>query len=176
MFSCHVKAPRLLHELRQTTRGAAMTQKLLDRTLKLREEALALFERFSHVLQVLSVTPIEHRPTVEDPAGRYDFQCSFLEGFVFPGTICSHYSLLILLNEALSGLGGPCSDGELKMEMRHAAIEIAKCVASLEDTPITILGIFTLAYLPFYLESALRAPNQPYLGKWLRAKSAEWTT
>jgi hypothetical protein len=151
------------------------------RSVQLHDEAWKAFDYFMSNLALISKTPTEVPYTTSGvPHSTYSFQGVRFADVLTPRAMCSHHSLIITVNRILlkiqkHGSSHPAPTDALEAESRASAVEICKCLPALERMPVTMLGIFSLAYPAFFTERALEACPEEYR-EWIEVKRRRWAT
>ncbi|KAI9733717.1 MAG: hypothetical protein M1818_007131 [Claussenomyces sp. TS43310] len=187
LFYDHVDGPRLVYDALHTrTIGHNAHSGVVRRALDLRLRTQKSFDYFMRILKLTSKVPKEvcdyEIGPGQPPLPTYSFHEVDFAAVLTPRAISSHYSLTIICNEIILRLGSGCEDTldipatrVLEQESQTSAVEICKCIPWLEHMPVSMMGIFTLAWLPFFIDQALRACPEEYR-IWLASKKKEWST
>lgn len=178
----HVCGPRLLHEANVLTRVSspdpAAILRLCERVSKLKVKAIEAFELFWQTLKETSNLPVEvSNQTGTVPQNFYCFEGVILGETLVPRDICHHYCLKINLNRILIQHDPSLSPEQrslLRQEDHSSSIEICKCIPTLEQMPVSLIGIFALSYKPFFLKAALLGCHDVEYIHWLEAKLKEF--
>lgn len=144
------------------------------RALELRDQAWKSFRYFERMLWKESASPIEVVAEGPMPHIAYSFKGVSWAEVLTPRAFCFHHSFIIIVNRVLLRTGRSGFDPEfLKQESQASALEITKCLHWVEHMPITMLGIFSMAYPPFFIEQAIFA-CAPEHKEWLQRKLHHW--
>lgn len=190
VFWDHVDGPRLVRDAQDAMAATSDVRSgVARRALALRDRAWKSFNYFMLILQRASSAPKEVPPESLGIAGCpcpviYSFhEVSFAE-VLSPRAISNHHSLIIVCNKVLlqmasrSDLDPTLSipEPDVLLEESHtSAIEIYKCIPWLAQMPISIMGTFTFAWLPFFIDRALTACPDEYKD-WLLRKRDKCST
>lgn len=153
-----------------------------EKAVRLHREACGAFHYFMSELAHISRLPSEVHSTDPGavPHSFYSFQGVRFPDVLTPRAICNHHSLIIHINRVLGqlrNLGGQSLavgvTSALALESSASAVEICKCLPMLERMPVTMLGVFSLAYPIFYIECALEACPREY-SSWIIDRKRRW--
>ena len=185
LHAVHLQVPRLAYDVRHAPRNEVDADEMTARAAKLHEEACAAFQYFMEELEKVSKLPheIASASRSEEPTPAvYDFQDVWFPDVLTPRTIGLHHSFLVIINNLRRELRGKPStpeevkaDADTRAESRASAVEICKCLPTIEKMPVTLLGIFSLAYPVFFIERVLEACPEEYRA-WAEQKRKRWTT
>lgn len=142
MFAWHAKAPRLFRDSQYANQGQHDAQDVIDRGIEMR---MTMKQHFKDWWDDLSGDIFDD---IERPSGDAVIPLAYwFPNVVSPGLVCSHYTVLILLNQLL--IDSDHVDSELlAAESRRAAAEICKCV--FQSQTRLLMSI----YMPYWLRVA----------------------
>ncbi|KIV77016.1 hypothetical protein PV11_08856 [Exophiala sideris] len=184
LFAVQVQGPGLVRDASTAMRTGGDISTVREKAVSLHREACHAFHYFMSELAQISRLPSEV-PSGDPgavPNSIYSFRGVRFPDVLTPRAICNHHSLIIHINRVLGQLQS--QDGRalaagvtsaLEVESAASAVEICKCLPMLERMPVTMLGVFSLAYPIFYIDCALEACPADYLD-WIMDRKRRWVT
>ena len=173
LFSAFVQGPQLLHDAEIVLASSLDTTDIVSRAIALRDEAKRSYQSWWDNLELESTAPKEVSCLGSTPEIIYSFKDVTFAEVLTPREVSYHHSLIIMINNILLRCGHV--EDSLEQESRASALEICKCIPALESMPVTMLGIFAMAYLPFFIERAYSACPPEYK-TWLESKRLAWSS
>ena len=137
MFVCHAKAPRVLSDAQRANLGQHDVDNILERAFELRETMKKHFAEWWDDLSKIDEAPLER------PSGDAVLPTAYWsKDNLTLGWVCSHHTVLILLNQLFIDAGHPDSKA-LMHESQKAATEICKCAF---QTQTQLVGSMYMRY------------------------------
>lgn len=169
MHACSVHGPSLLRASQDPNLSKAERKQIYLRATEVLIDARKAFLFHMECVRRVSKEPAEIMTTNGHSPAEYRFDNVAHGPVGTPAAMCRHHSLVIVLNRVrMSGWDG-CDRAAAEQESRMSAIEICKCIPTLENMGVSAYGVFTMALKPFFAEQALTACPPEYKD-WLEEK------
>ncbi|KAI1623181.1 hypothetical protein EDD37DRAFT_651361 [Exophiala viscosa] len=182
LFAAQVQGPGLVRDAKTVMENGGDVSTVRDKAVRLHREACDAFHYFMSELAHISRLPSEV-PSGDGGAvlhSVYSFRGVRFPDVLTPRAMCNHHSFIIHINRVLGQLqnheGRSLAAGvtsALQVESAASAVEICKCLPMLERMPVTMLGVFSLAYPIFYIDCALEACPTEYKS-WVMDRKRKW--